>query len=84
VGEAKVNLQLKDVKLGAALQAIEDQCSDLVFVIREYGILATRKDHAREHGFVPVVGLWKSSAEQKAEEASKAAPPPAPAAPAPQ
>jgi hypothetical protein len=79
LNDLHVSLQLKGVKLGAALQAMEDLCPELVFVVREYGILATQKEHAEHHGFLSAVSLWKANTKQDA------APPPAeekPAAPA--
>jgi hypothetical protein len=98
LNDVKVSVSLKATKLGAALQAIEDQGQDIVFVVREYGILATRKDHAKEHGFVPAVQLWREKGDDKTEEkgddaakeapkdapkdVAPAAPAPAPAAPA--
>ena len=79
LNDMHVSLQLKGVKLGAALQAIEDLCPEVAFVVREYGILATQKEHAEHHGFLSAVGLWKANTKQEAT------PPPAeekPAAPA--
>jgi len=78
MGDIRVSLQLKEVKLGAALQAIEDLYPDVMFVVRDYGILATQKEHARNHGFQPAVGLWKAGAkEDSAPEPQKPAAPPA-------
>jgi len=79
LGDVKVSVSLKATKLGAALQAIEDQGQDIVFVVREYGILATRKDHAKEHGFVPAVPLWREKGQENGEDAAKEAPKEAPA-----
>jgi hypothetical protein len=87
LGEIKVTVSLKETKLGAALQAIEDQNADIVFVVREYGILVTRKDYAKERGFVSAVQLWRDKAgdlpdpkpEEKPAEAPKDAPKDAPA-----
>ena len=79
LNDMHVSLQLKGVRLGAALQAMEDLCPEVAFVVREYGILATQKEHAEHHGFLSAVGLWKANTKQEA------APPPAeekPAAPA--
>ena len=82
MGDIRVSLQLKEVKLGAALQAIEDLSPDVMFAVRDYGILATQKEHARNHGFQPAVGLWKAGAkEDSAPEPEKPAAPPAPPAP---
>lgn len=61
LGDVHVTLQLKQVRLGAVLQAIEDQCSDVKFAVREYGILATQKEHAREQGFASAVEMWKAN-----------------------
>jgi len=92
LNDLHVSLQLKGVKLGAALQAMEDLCPEVAFVVREYGILATQKEHAEHHGFLSAVGLWKANTKQDAappaeeKPAAPAAPPaaekpPAPAAP---
>jgi hypothetical protein len=50
-----ITLRLKDVSLGAAFQAFDDQYRDVKFVIRDYGILATTPERAREAGYYPVV-----------------------------
>lgn len=52
-----VSLRLKDVTLSAALQAIEDVCSNVEFVVREYGLLATYSGKAEEEGYVRVRDL---------------------------
>ena len=52
-----LTLKLKDVKLGSALQAIEDACQPTVFVVRDYGLLATLKDTVRQQGYVRVQDL---------------------------
>jgi len=54
-----VTLKLKDVKLSAALQALEDLGLDTVFVVREYGLLATGKSKAEEQGYVRIRDLGK-------------------------
>ncbi len=64
-----ISVQTKDVSLRAAIQAIEDAHPDLQFVLRDYGILITTKDYAREHGYLPVLGLGK-----EAEPAGKSVP----------
>lgn len=81
LNDLHVSLQLKGVRLGAALQAMEDVCPELVFVVREYGILATQKEHAEHHGFLSAVGLWKANAKQDAAPPAAEEKPAAPAAP---
>jgi len=46
---------MTEVPLHAALQAIEDEFSQLQFVLRDYGVLITTKDYAESHGYVPVL-----------------------------
>ncbi|MCX5671673.1 MAG: hypothetical protein NTU94_10185 [Planctomycetota bacterium] len=89
LNDLHVSLQLKGVKLGAALQAIEDLCPEVAFVVRDYGILATQKEHADHHGFLSAVSLWKANTKQDAappaeeKPAAPAAPPAAEKPPAP-
>ena len=46
VPELFTDLRLEGVKLREALRALSDQCEPLCFVIRDYGILATTREHA--------------------------------------
>jgi hypothetical protein len=68
-----VTLQLRDVPLGAVLQALEDSfpyggdasgSDGIRFLVREYGILVTTRRHAPP-GAVGLVEFWKGS--QQAE-----------------
>jgi hypothetical protein len=52
---------LKDVPLGAALQALEDQLPGLRFTVRDYGILVTYKTDLPP-GAVSVRDFWKGDA----------------------
>jgi hypothetical protein len=66
-------ISLKDVPLGAALQALEDQLPGLRFTVRDYGILVTYKTELPP-GAVSVHDFWKGDAskekggEKKSEE----------------
>jgi hypothetical protein len=50
-----ITVGLNGVTLGAALQAIDDLIPDLKFVVRDYGILVTTPERARQQGYFPVV-----------------------------
>jgi hypothetical protein len=50
-----VTLELKGVPLAAALQALEDENVPLKFVVRDYGLLATSRDHAQQEGYFAAV-----------------------------
>jgi hypothetical protein len=60
--DAPISLHTGEVPLQAALQAFEDAYPDLQFVMRDYGILLTTRDYAREHGYAPVLELGKETA----------------------
>ncbi len=77
VADYTITLILKDVSLAAALQAIEDLCPDLAFVVRDYGLLATHAAQAEEKGYVRIRDL--RSANPAAEAPKAAGEPPAPA-----
>jgi hypothetical protein len=74
-----LSLKLQGVKLAAALQAIEDACPPTVFVVRDYGLLATLKDTARQQGYVRVQDMLGGGAggEAKVPPDQRAAPTPA-------
>ena len=69
--ENPLTLKLKDVKLSAALQAIEDLCLDTVFVVREYGLLATYKPKAEDQGYVRIRDLRNSDPGAETPKAGK-------------
>jgi hypothetical protein len=54
-----VTLSVKGVPLAAALQAIEDASPGVVFVIREYGFLATSDSSAAANESISAVELWR-------------------------
>jgi len=56
----KLTLNITRVSLGAALQAIDDKFPKLKFVLRDYGILVTSPERARQQGYMPVVDFWAS------------------------
>ena len=66
-----VSLRLKDVPLSAALQAIEDIRSDMVFVVREYGLLATFSGKAEDEGYVRIRDLRSANPAAETPKASK-------------
>jgi hypothetical protein len=53
-GEAVVTLQLKAASVAGFLQAIEDQIRGAQFVVRDYGILLTDRDHVIQEGLLTV------------------------------
>ena len=81
--ENPVTLKLKDVKLSAALQALEDLGLDTVFVVREYGLLATDKAKAEEQGYVRIRDLGKPEPGAETPKAGKDSRVPAKEVPAP-
>lgn len=60
--DAPITISTNQVRLRDALQAFEDAHSDLQFVLRDYGVLLTTRDGAREHGYTPVLEMGKESA----------------------
>jgi hypothetical protein len=58
-----VDLKLKDVRAIEALQAIQDQCQTVRFVVRDYGILATDRGYSDEQGYLPVTDFLTRAAD---------------------
>jgi hypothetical protein len=54
-----ITLLTKEVSLQAAIEAFQDAYPDLQFVLRDYGVLVTEKEYAKEHGYTPVLELEK-------------------------
>ena len=54
-GDMPIGIGLKGVTLGDALQAMDDMIPDLKLVVRNYGILVTTPERAREQGYLSVV-----------------------------
>lgn len=54
-------IKTNEVRLRDALQAFEDAYPDLQFVVRDYGVLLTTKEYAREHGYTPLLELGQES-----------------------
>jgi hypothetical protein len=46
-----ISLQTSEVRLFDALQAFEDAYPEMVFVLRDYGVLLTTRDYAQESGW---------------------------------
>ncbi len=57
--DTKMTFNLKGISLAAAIQAIEDQYPPLRFVVRDYGILITERERAREEGYFTCEALAK-------------------------
>jgi hypothetical protein len=69
--EMPITFNVKGVSLAAALQAMEDKFVPLKFVVRDYGILVTTREHAQEEGFFPVVEFARLSGGGEAAAPSK-------------
>ena len=76
-GEAVVTLQLKAASVAGALQAIEDQIRGAQFVVRDYGILLTDRDHVIQEGLLPVSEFIRdrTSSHDQPAATSKTSPP---------
>jgi hypothetical protein len=80
-------LELQFVSLGAAVQLIDDVFPKLKLVIRDYGILVTTPERARQQGYMPLVDWARESAREAPAtlappRESSAAEPKSPAKPA--
>lgn len=75
--EGKMDIDLGQVPLGAALQALNDLAPDLRFVVRDYGVLVTNKD-LLPPGAVLLHDFWKSGPrpDAKLQGADASNPPP--------
>jgi hypothetical protein len=80
LADTPINLQLRDVPLGAVFQALEDlfpiQMSNgvwvgLHFVVRDYGILVTSKQPSEPHRALSLYDFWKGDG--RGEKAKPAA-----------
>jgi hypothetical protein len=71
-----VTLRLKTTSLSDVFQAIEDQVRGARFVVRDYGIFLTDRDHAIQEGFLPVSEFLRDHADSRDQPAatSKASP----------
>jgi hypothetical protein len=65
--EMPVTMVIKESPLPAVLQAFQDQHLDLVFVLRDYGILLTTVEQAKEQGYPAVLDLAKDLRNEKDE-----------------
>jgi hypothetical protein len=63
-----IDLNLKDVSVGAALQAIQDTIPRLRFAVREYGLLVTWEDQLPPRA-VLVSDFWKGGADKEKPKA---------------
>jgi len=69
-----VTLRLRDMPLGASLQAIEDVC-EVRFVVREYGILAVAANRANDRNALFAVDFWRQTAQDsKSNQTNRKAP----------
>jgi hypothetical protein len=69
-----VQMMKGDLTLGAWLQALEDSVPELVFMVRDYGILVTTRDRAPRDAET-LRQFWRRAKDDKAKEAEKAPPP---------
>jgi hypothetical protein len=60
--DTPITINLKGITLADALQAWDDKMPDLKFVVRNYGILVTTPERAREQGYFPVVDFARLTA----------------------
>jgi hypothetical protein len=72
--ENKLTFEIGEVPLAAVIQAIEDKCPPLKFVVRDYGILVTHRDRAQKAGYFPVVEFVRLSGGDAAAPAVPNAP----------
>ncbi|MGD0900488.1 MAG: hypothetical protein ABR915_21865, partial [Thermoguttaceae bacterium] len=56
-GQEAITLNLAGIPFAALLQAIEDRYPSWQFVVRDYGILLTTREKARELGFYPAIAF---------------------------
>jgi hypothetical protein len=55
VNKLTLTVNLRELPLGAALQAWDDKFQEMKLVVRDYGILVTTRKRAQEAGYMPVV-----------------------------
>jgi hypothetical protein len=60
-GDTPISVNLKAPSLAAVFQWFDDQMPNLKFVVRDYGILVTTPERAREQGYLPVVEFARVS-----------------------
>jgi hypothetical protein len=60
--DTPMTVDLKGLTLGDLFQAWDDKMPDLKFVVRNYGILITTPERAREQGYFPVVDFARLTA----------------------
>ena len=65
--EMPITMVIKESPLPAVLEAFQDQHLDLVFVMRDYGVLLTTVEQAKEQGYPAVLDLAKDVAKEKGE-----------------
>ena len=68
--QVPVSLMPGELPLAAWLIAIQDEASDLVFLVREYGILVTTRERAPKDA-IPVAEFWRSSKAVKPKDEDK-------------
>jgi hypothetical protein len=54
-----ITSNLSGLSLGAALEAWDDKFHKLKFVVRDYGILVTSPERAKQEGYMPVVEFFR-------------------------
>ncbi len=60
--EMPLTIDLKGLTLGDFFQSLDDREPELKFVVRNYGILVTTPERAREQGYFPVVNFARLAA----------------------
>jgi hypothetical protein len=59
--DSPVTMNLRGITLAALFQAMQDDFRVLEFVVRDYGILLTTVDRAKEAGYYPALDLARQS-----------------------
>jgi hypothetical protein len=67
---SSVTLEPGELPFGAWLISVQDEVPNLVFVVREYGILVTTRERAPKDA-IPVAEFWRSSKAAKPKEEKK-------------
>ncbi len=75
VQDVPVSIGMRDIPLGAALQALEDLTPRIRFVVRDYGIQATSDDSDAAATYISAAEFWRERQSQpKPSRSQKTAP----------
>jgi hypothetical protein len=69
-GDTTVMLRLKMASVSDVFQAVEDQVRGARFVVRDYGIFLTDRDHVIQEGLLPVSELIRDHADSRGQPAA--------------